>query len=524
MWKLAEEVKEQQEYLMAKSRIEFASYVELAVPGWIRAPHLDYVCQNIQEFLEGERQTELGEARILILSLPPQHGKSITITETLPSWYLGKNPTSRTILISYGEELALRFGRRNKEKIAQFGETLWGVSLSKHKKSDASFELSNNIGSILSRGIGASIGGNPAELIIIDDPIKNRQQAESTTYRNFVWDEFLNTIYTRLSARGKIILIMTRWHEDDLAGRLIDSKILPTIVINLPCEAEENDVLGRKVGAPLFPEEPVCKDEDWLAQTKKMYLDGANNDIDAMGSGPTAWNAIFQGHPSSKQGNMFKRNWWQFYETVPSEFDDSCLSIDAAFKGGEEHDFVVIQAWGKFGSKIYLIDQIRDHMTFTETVKAIRMFSAMYPYITAKLIEDKANGPAIIDTLQTELQGIIAVNPKGSKESRASAVTPLVEAGNVYLPKYRSWVNDYIEELAKFPRGSTDDMVDGTSMALGRLMHSKSIFRKTHPPGEGYWSPKEIEAYNERNNIFAGGIHRAGKRRPNNDRKSRIPS
>jgi hypothetical protein len=158
------------------------------------------------------------------------------------------------IEVSYGDDLAQRFGRRNKQKILEYGEDLWGIRLANYSKSDTEFEIEGYHGSMISRGIMAGITGQPADLIIIDDPVKNRQEAESETYRERIWDEWQNSIKTRLSAQGKVEVIMTRWHSDDLAGRLKKAYADRFLCITLPCEAEENDPLGRQIGDPLFPE------------------------------------------------------------------------------------------------------------------------------------------------------------------------------------------------------------------------------------------------------------------------------
>ena len=508
MWHLAEECKEMYEYLMAKSLTDYVSYVELTNRDWIKGKHLAFVCSTVQSFLEGSIHTEIGNSRILVISMPPQFGKSMAVTETLPSWYLGKNPRSRTIILSYGEDLALRFGRRNKEKLAEYGQSLFGIELSKHKKSDASFEVSGYNGSVISRGIMAGITGNPADLILIDDPIKNREQADSDKYREKLWEEFNNSILTRLSSSGKIILIMTRWHEDDLAGRIIREQILPCTVINIPCEAEEDDILGREPGDPLFPE--LGRDKKWMEERKSAYLSGENTDAKEMGSGVRTWNALYQGRPTALEGNMIKKEWWKFYESVPSSFDSSVISIDCAFKGTEKSDYVVLQLWARFANDFYLIDQIRERLSFTETISAIRVFSQRYPWCKTILIEDKANGPAVIDSLKREIIGISAYEPKGSKESRVSAVSPVIESGHCYLPRFSPFTSLFIDECSSFPNGKNDDIVDSLTMALDRLYLMNSKFRKIDPP-KGFWTPKELEEFNRRNNPVSSTIHRPGK-------------
>ena len=237
-----DELQEDLEYLLSLeeeekewARKSYPDYVQYVHQGrWILSRHLLYVCHEIEEFVF----TDTGHAYdIMIVQFPPQHGKSQSITETLPSFYLGKKPLNRVIEVSYNEDFAQRFGRRNREKIKDFGEDLFNITLSKEKNSNSDFELGNKVGGMISRGIMSGVTGNPARLMIIDDPIKNREEADSQLIRDKQWEEWQNSLKTRLAAGAKVILIMTRWLEDDLAGRMIDNEKNVT-VINLPCEAE----------------------------------------------------------------------------------------------------------------------------------------------------------------------------------------------------------------------------------------------------------------------------------------------
>lgn len=443
----------------------YAKYVEYVHRGnWVLAKHLDYICSAVEDLIYNKT-----DKQILITSMPPQHGKSQTITETLPSFYLGKYPSRRVIEVSYGDDLARRFGRRNKQKIIEFGKELFGIELSKGGTSDTDLEIDGHKGTMLSRGIMAGITGQPADLIIIDDPIKNRQEADSETYRDRIWDEFLNSIYTRLSAQGKIILIMTRWHEDDLAGRILNNLGDKTQYINIPCEAEDNDILGRSVGDALFPE--IGKDKEWMQEFKKAYTTQEGN---------RSWLALFQGRPTAQEGNMIKRQWWQYYNKLPEYFDEMIQSWDCTFKGSDGSDFVAGQVWGRVGANYYLIDRVKQRMDIVETMTQIEQMTIKYPKATLKLIEDKANGPAVIQMLRNKINGIVAVNPEGGKIARASAVSPTIESGNVYLPSHElaPWVNEYIEEFSAFPNGAHDDEVDATTQALNRLIYNTRSYYK----------------------------------------------
>lgn len=428
-----------------------------------------FLCEQVQKFLE----TDTGHPYdILLLSTPPQVGKSVTITETLPSWYLGRHPEHRVIEISYNSDFAKRFGRRNREKIKEFGD-LFGIGLSPETKSVEMFELSNKRGSMLSTGVTAGVTGNPCNLMIIDDPIKNREGADSESERQKLWEEWLSSYKTRLAPKkAKVIVIQTRWHEDDLFGRL--SKDPFATVMNFPMEAEENDLLGRKPGEPLVPE--IGKDANWLKHFKMAMEQG---DVETEGeSGIRAWNALYQGRPTSAEGNMLRREWWQDYEyTDDMEFEHLLLSVDAAFKDYETSDFVVMQIWGKRGPNIYLIHQIRKHLNFQATMENIMQLKALYK-VKEILVEDKANGSAIIQVLRRKIEGIIPVEPRGSKESRVNAISFAIESGNVYLPVNKKFRGQFIEECSQFPNGKHDDVVDacfaaGTKVAT--LFGDKNI-------------------------------------------------
>lgn len=428
------------------------------------------LCDRVQEFLE--KPTDKAY-EIMIISTPPQHGKSTTITETLPSWFLMRNPECNVIQVSYGDSLAERFGKRNKEKIAEFG-SIFGVELDPSKKSSKNFMLNGHKGGMISAGVGGGLTGNPAHLMVIDDPVKNRQEADSQRSRDSLWDEFEHSMTTRLAAGAKVILIMTRWHEDDLAGRILENMGDITTYVNYECECEsEDDPLGRKIGEPLCPE--IGKDEKWL----KSYKQSFTNE-----SGMRAWEALFQGHPTIQEGNILKKEWWKYYEPKEGmKFDQMIMSVDAAFKDGERNDYVAISIWGKRENKIFLVHMVNEHLNLAATIRKITLLKLHYPRVSAIYIEDAANGRAIIETLSREVMGVIPVPPDKSKEARVNAISVFIEAGNVYLPEGDPMTYKFVEQCAKFPNDKHDDMVDSMSQALYKLAYSRkgrvlSAFKK----------------------------------------------
>lgn len=410
---------------------------------------------------------ERGEIKRLIVMMPPRHGKSETTTVKFPSWYLGRHPWDRVIIASHTATLAARFSLRARNDFATFAPEVFGYQVDPDVSAMYRWDVlvpgdksGRPAGGMIAAGVGGPITGHGAHLAIIDDPIKDAQQAHSKTQRDAIWDWYRFVLRTRLMPGASVVLVLTRWHEDDLAGRLLreaasDPKADQWEVVRLPALAEEDDPLDRQPGAALWPEQ---YDEQALAATRASV-------------GSYVWQALYQQRPSPEEGGTLKRSWWRFYDRLPDRFDEVLQSWDMAFKDLDTSDYVVGQVWGRRGADCYLIDQVRGRWDFPMTLKAFREFTQRHPEAVAKLVEDKANGPAVIATLQHEIPGIIAVTPQGSKEARVAAVSPLIEAGNVYLPnpELHPWVQEFIDECAAFPKGSHDDQVDAMSQALLRL-------------------------------------------------------
>jgi predicted phage terminase large subunit-like protein len=335
---------------------------------------------------------------------------------------------------------------------------------------------------MVTAGVGGPITGRGADVFIIDDPVKNAEDAHSLTIRNKQWEWFQSVAYSRLEPGAAIILMMTRWHEDDLAGRILEQVRAggeDWEVIKLPAIAKENDPLGRKPGEALWPER---YDETRLAEIKRAV-------------GSYWWSAQYDQEPVPETGAVFQRHWWRYWApagqplspvsvrlpdglmfecpvtTLPTTFDEVLQSWDLAFKDTAASAYVVGQVWARKGADRFLLDQVRDKIDFPGTIAALKKLSARWPQATAKLVEDKANGPAVIAALQHEIAGLIPVAPRGDKVIRAHAVTAQVESGNVYLPHPHlvSWVDDFIAEVSSFPSGRYADQVDAMTQALSRF-------------------------------------------------------
>ncbi|MFC6385216.1 terminase large subunit domain-containing protein [Sporolactobacillus kofuensis] len=283
-------------------RRSYRDYVEFVHRGhYQHYRHTELICKELQPISDGKQ-------RYIMIEMPPRHGKSMTVTESFPSFFVSKNPDKHVIVASYSDSLARKFGRRNREKVVEFGNDLFGVELSQANAASNNWSLSEHRGGMLSTGIGGSITGEGADLMIIDDPFKNAEEANSKTIRDKVWDEWESTLSTRLHKGASVIVIMTRWHEDDIIGRLLNNSPRKWIRLRLPAIAEDNDdLLNRKPGEALCPE--LGYDEEW-AKNKKVEV------------GSRTWAALFQQRPSPESGNIFNRKWWNYYKSLPGSFEE----------------------------------------------------------------------------------------------------------------------------------------------------------------------------------------------------------
>jgi predicted phage terminase large subunit-like protein len=414
--------------------------------------HIQFLDRKIAQAIN------LGGARIII-SMPPRHGKSWLTSLYTPAWFLSMWPDRNVILASYEATFAATWGRHVRNFLQEHQGTI-GVRLAEDSQAADHWNTIKG-GGMVTAGIGGPITGRGGDLLIIDDPIKNFEEASSELIRQKQIDWFNSTLFTRAEPGASIIILMTRWHELDLAGHLLNSHHDRWEELRLPAFAEENDLLGRKPGDALCPE---------------RYDVNALNEIQ-QNIGSRMFNALYQQRPAPEQGNLLRRDWFKFYSVLPDRFDEIIQSWDLSFKDTKHSDFTVGQVWGRVGSTKYLIDQIRERMDFTKAIQAIKHLSLKHPKAALKLVEEKANGAAVINTLKNEISGIVAVNPTSSKISRVNAISPQLEAGNIYLPepKIHGWVKDFIEECVVFPNGKFDDVPDTMAMALSRLEERHTI-------------------------------------------------
>lgn len=428
----------------------------------------------IDEALVGLLDTPDGR---LIISMPPQEGKSQRASRRFPLWALVQNPDLRIAIASYEHGVARRWGRAIRDDITTHSAML-GLSVRSDLSAQHEWQLTDHEGGVYSTGVGGALTGRPVDLAIIDDPIKDREQANSEVYRERVWSWWTDVMATRLAPGAPVVLILTRWHHDDLAGRLLaaeDGHLWKVINIPAECDDEEKDPLRRKIGEFM---------ESARRRTSKQWR------AIKIRSGSFTWASLYQGKPTPDKGNLFPLDGWKRYEhplwvvrengahIIPNlHLDDDAEMVqswDFTFKDTKSSDYVVGQVWMRKGPDAYLLYQVRKKAGFAESVQMIKDVTAMWPQAIAKLVEDKANGPAIINALHRQIGGMIPVEPEGSKYARASAITPFRESGNIWLPDPVAcdapWITDLTEEARLFPQGANDDTVDAMSQAVHRLL------------------------------------------------------
>ncbi len=479
----------------------------LATDGRFQYPaHVELIDNTIIEAIAGNLPPRL------IFEAPPRHGKSELVSRFTPAWYIGTFPGRRVMLASYEAEFAATWGRKARNILEEVGQPIFGVNVADDSRARNLWEarlswtpedddlfdwLAVEGGGMITAGVGGPMTGKGADLLIIDDPVKNREEADSPTYRKRVWEWWQSTAYTRLEPGGIAVVMQTRWHEDDLAGRLLaemESGGEEWHVVRLPALAEADDPLDRDAGDALWP---ARYDEEALKAIK-------------LAVGTYVWEALYQQRPAPIEGGIFKDAWWQFYPALrwPKLITNVTQSWDMTFKKKTDTDYVVGQVWGCKGADRYLMAQIRARLSYAETKKAVRALTAWIHELGVGshriLVEDKANGPAIISDLRSEVSGLIAVEPEGGKEARANAVTPQIESGNVFIPEglipaprgYEpTRTETYIGEHRSFPNGPNDDQVDAGSQALNRLhagTSQKPGKSKRRPPDKSAQIMEEV--------------------------------
>jgi predicted phage terminase large subunit-like protein len=422
----------------------FASFISSGV--WIPFEYLVLLSHLLTQAVA------IGNGRVVV-SVPPRHGKSWFISQYLPAWFLANWPDQKVILCTYEANFAASWGKKTRDVVEKCEPYFDNLTLSQDLVAASRWETSAG-GGMFTAGVGGPITGKGGDLILVDDPHKNWQEAMSVATCNNIYDWFKSTLYTRAEPNATIIVLHTRWSTFDLIGRLLEDEDEDDwFSIRFPAIAEENDSLGRKVGQALCPQ---------------RYDEKALHRIEGV-LGSQKWAGLYQQRPAPMKGNVFNRTWWKHYRVVPP-LSYVVQSWDTGFKKTMGSAYSCCQTWGYSPVRGYvLLDRWREKVEWPELVR-----QAKGEYLQKKpnavLIEDKASGQSLIQELQRNTMiPVLPVEPVADKELRARAVSPLVEAGRVWLPEpseEHAWITDLEEDFANFPSIPYVDDIDAMSQAL----------------------------------------------------------
>lgn len=452
---------------IALARINLLAFVKATFPeysiGWVHRE----ICARLMRFFV---QVQKKQSPRLILTMPPRHGKSQLVSKHFPAWAFGVNPNINFIVASYSDDLVRRINKdvqrimTSEEYLQIFPNTnlLYAKGSVRAVKTTGLFEIPRYKGSFRSTGIGGALTGMGGDILAVDDPFKGRAEADSPTIRNNVWDWYTSVLYTRQAQGAGILVTVTRWHEDDLVGRLLKAQNDggdKWELINYPAIAE-TDEPHRKEGEALHPERYSIETLESIKRNIGAY----------------DWGSLYQQHPSPRAGGIFRRDWLRFYDELPPFFELQIQSWDFTFKDAATSDNVSGQVWGKLGNDFYLLDNVTEKMDFVTQQRAIQRISSKWDKTYIKVVEDKANGSAIINSMGATIPGLTPFNPRSSKTERAYSVSPLFETGRVFIPNRNKfqWVDKYVDELCNFPAAPHDDQVDSTTQALMYFTQRKS--------------------------------------------------
>lgn len=462
---------------MERARRNLLKFVGTLKPDYKPDAFHGELCRLVERFhadVEAKRRPRV------IVCAPPQHGKSEIVSRKYPAWALGKNPELRVIAGSYSGAWAEALGADVQRTIdsaeyhAIFPRTrIVGQFAQKGEAKRASdyFEIVGHQGFHRAAGRGVGVAGRPADILLIDDPMKNAEEAFSEGTRESVWNWYLQDLYTRLQQGAGVFVMATRWHTDDLIGRLIDAQ----------------GSGGDQWDVHIFP----ALDESGQALAPSRFDAQELQRIKAT-QPALVWSALYQGEPAPLSGNIFQVDRWRYFggpgqPAFPKDFDLIVQSWDASFKDSAGSDFCAGQTWGLRGAERWLFPNgyVLAKMDYPAFKNAVKEQAAQHPRASFRLIEDKANGSAVVAELRTQVTGLTPIEPEGGKISRAWAASADQSAGNCWLPdpSIAPWVSDFVRRCALFPAninkpGSDDDLDSFTQLInWARQQVAQGIYR-----------------------------------------------
>lgn len=434
---------------------------------WQRARHLDFIGRLLVDVAEG-RITRLA------VSVPPRFGKSELISKYFPTWFLGRYPTSRAILCSYGQELTKQWSLAGRDMFVAHAPSVFGVT-TWARSSFAEWRVMRGHrptgGACYAVGRGGALTGRGADLLVCDDLVKDAMEANSASVRNQVWEWFQSVPLTRLEPGGRCVVVMTRWHHDDVIGRLERSEnAADWTFVNLPAVAGEHDQLGREPGELLWPER---WNQAWT-ESKRAEV------------GPYVWESLYQGRPTPIGGGLFKSSWFTYYNAADLPKDSLVRfgTVDLAASAKASADYTVVMSWGldRATRKLYLLDVLRERLEGPDIVPRIKQVVDKWG-LRAVFVERIGFQLTLIQAAARAGVPVREVRPDGDKVSRALPATAMLERGHMLFPSGAPWLATLESELLEFPHGAHDDQTDALSYAAAL---APGVGAPDSSGGEGY--------------------------------------
>ena len=428
-----------------QSRRNLLAFTKYTLPHYQPAAHHTLIAEKLEA-------VERGEIDRLMINMPPRHGKSELASRRFPAWFLGKNPNKQIIGASYNSELASDFGRQVRNIVAskEYG-VLFPTRLAEDSKAAGRWNTSDG-GAYVAAGVGTAITGRGADILLIDDPLKDRQEADSETIRENIWDWYTSTAYTRLAPGGRVILIQTRWHEDDLTGRLLEEQAKggdKWDILELPAIDKDNNALW-----PNFY--PI----DALERIRSVL---PSRD----------WAALYQQRPAPEEGAYFKRDWFRYYDEKPKHLRVYGSSDYAVTEDGGDYtvhlvvgvdpddNIYVLDVWRSQTSSDKwiqaLLDLIKTHKPLMWIEESGQIIKSIGPFLEKRMREEK---------IYCRREQVASA---ADKPTRSRSIQARTSMGKVYFPSKAPWLEAFTSELLVFPAGKHDDQVD-TFGLIGRML------------------------------------------------------
>lgn len=442
----------------------FLDFVQLMNPAITLAPFQLDLIDKLDRLEKGQLTNEKGQTvRRLMINMPPRHGKSFLATTLFPIYYMGKKPTREIMSVSYNAELAKTFGRSVRDNLRDpvVQQAFPDIALSDESRAVDMWKTTEN-GVYYGVGMGGTTTGRGANLLLIDDPVKNRTEAESASSRNATWSYYVSALVNRKQPERDgtppiEIIILTRWHPDDIAGRLMETDEWKNNEwMHVVYPALTTDKSGEQLA--LWPERFPVED---LLKLKKLN--------------EREFTSLFQQSPYVEGGNLIKSTWFHYFAEREQSYESIILAADTAFKANTRSDYSVIMAAGitRTGD-IHILDIYRDRLEYPQLKRALQTQYLRWrgKGLRGIYIEDKASGQSILQELRMAGLPVLAWGAKGfgnDKVARANSCTPLIEGGRVWLQAGAKWLEDFMTEVVAFPAVKHDDQVDAMTMAIDIL-------------------------------------------------------